>query len=287
MHTSHYLHIYKILIDCMEQGRFETFFPYLADDVKRTSMWYAEDITGKTDVMDYFNAKAEYMAENNHYHATLAYLKYIDGQPSTMAESPKVIATEGSRAGDQFIPGGTKVVLWYPEGEPVVLIRSDLITQKAPTMITLDFDVNGLVKAYNLVNSELYAYEEVREFGVRNPDDLLRMAIQEVALHFHDFGYTVKILPDHVTTFPHMTVTRDNQTQQVSVFTDHAPFIGKADPDLLKYLGFRALDTRQPAIVAFTQLTGLGQVPHRILTTDDYRFTLDRLLDVEVEKAEA
>lgn len=54
MHTSHHLPVYKVLIDCMEQGRFDDFFPYLAEDVKRTSMWYAEDISGKADVMDCF-----------------------------------------------------------------------------------------------------------------------------------------------------------------------------------------------------------------------------------------
>ena len=287
MHQPHNLHVYKVLMDCMEQGKFDAFFPYLADDVKRSSMWYADDITGKDDVIAYFKDKEAVMAENDHYFSSLAYLKYIDGQPATMAESPKVVSSEGSKAGDQILPVGTKLVLWYPEGEPVVLIRTSHYSQKAPTMVRLDFDANNLVRSYNLVDSTLFAYDEVREYGILDHHDIQKLAIQEVAMHFHDLGYLVQVHSYQPGFFPHMNILQGTESQEVSVFADHAPFIGKADDDLMKSLGIHARHTNKPAIIAFVQIIGLGKEQHRILTTDPYHFTIDRLLDVEAMKAEA
>lgn len=280
MELSHEEHILHVLKDCYDQGKFDAFYPYLAEDVKRTSMWYREDIVGKDKVIEYFQMKEREMANNNHYFAQLARLKYVDGQPLTMARKVAVTA-EGSQAGDELIPKGSQLSFYYDEHQLVLLLELEIHLKISPTLISLEFNREGLIEGYHLMNSELYAYEIEPEYGVLSYDALQFIGITEAALHFHNEGYIVD-LEDYVfNRFPHFIITKNHISTMVAVFTDHAPYIGYAETEIIAFMIDKAHQQQMEVIIVNITVQGKGDQAHRILTTDPYEVNIIEILDAQ------
>ena len=66
-----------LLKDCYETADFKVIFPYLAQDIKRVSMWY-DDIVGIEAFIDYLNMKADQLQKFPLPRYHLAKLKYIN-----------------------------------------------------------------------------------------------------------------------------------------------------------------------------------------------------------------
>jgi len=267
--TQHQL-IMEILLDCFEQGKFESFLPYLSNDIRRTSMWYQEDIIGRKAMKAYFKGKEQDMIErNNHYHTTLATLKYVDGQPLTFTDALRIEASEGSQAGNQPLASGTRVMMWYPENEPVLLIRK-IPFLEPEVMIRLEIDDTGMVNRYHLVDPCLYAYEEVKKTNAVSQEDIHVFGIMAVHHHYSDLGYQATPLSLESSVYPHLVVENEQERFYVIVLSDHAPFHGKAPDQLRTISARRSRQTMIPIRIITTQVIGRGEKPHRILETDDF-----------------
>lgn len=279
--------VYEVLCDCFEKGQFDDFVPFLSTDIVRTSMWDYEEIKGIEAMCAYFKSKEKSMAQNDHHFASLAILKYINNEPAGFSKDYQCVASKGSQAGDQEIPEGSQIVMYYPEGETVIVLKSNYLKTDDPVLIRLDINAQNKVMGYHIVNSALYAFEELDRRAYLSYHDLQQIAIQEAALYFHSLGYSVEIKYYYPMIFPHMILHKDEAKQMVNVMADHAPFVGKASEDLLKFFAHQALKTQLPSIVVYAKIIGLGDHPSLITKKDSYRCELMRILDVEAIKAQA
>lgn len=275
--------IMEILLECFEQGKFESFLPYLSKDIRRTSMWYEKDIIGLKAMKAYFKGKEQDMIErNNHYHTTLAYLRYIEGQPLTFTDTLRIEASEASQAGNHTLATGTRIMMWYPENEPVLIIRKDPYLE-AEVMIRLEFDDTNQVNRYHIVDPRLYAYEEVKTKDVVSQDDIHVYGIMAVHHHFTEQGYQVVPMSLEGSVYPHLIVENDQECFHVIALSDHAPFYGKAPDRLRRYAAQRSRQTLIPIRIVTTQVTGRGENPYRIKETDDFGvdiIDIDNLKDI-------
>lgn len=265
----------KILKNCFDSAEFKPIIDLLAEDVVRTSMWY-EDIVGKEAMIEYFRSKIQILDGNLNYRASLATLEYLNGLPASMAET-RAIAKQGTHEGSVKIKEGSKIILWYPEGKPVVVLKGLEHSTVKPVLIDLVLNDEGLISKYNLVDSQLYNYKEVIDPNEYTYDELQELGMAEVERYFTAQCYKVKTLPYQKGYYPHMILEDRVLPQSVTVFTDHYPFVGRAINDVYDFIQNEDEKLSRATLFVFAQVTSLALPKHIIRKDQPYAFRIEEI----------
>ena len=249
-----------LLKDCYETADFKVIFPYLAQDIKRVSMWY-DDIVGIEAFIDYLNMKADQLQKFPLPRYHLAKLKYINNQPSTFSKLENNLVHPDSKIGDLKPNQNTRFALWYPEGEHILLIQEN-IYEEADVVIRLELNEQGLISCLSLSDTKLYAYD-LLEDHLRSDVQLGQAAVDFINEHYRKLGYETHAVPYEVDIFPHLHVIKQNTKFQVVVLVDRYPFSGGINKDIELFLGMRSYLSQCPIKLVNVQVESLGPHKHR------------------------
>ncbi len=256
------LEIMHLLNDAYNSGSFEDVIPYLADDVKRTSMWEMTDIEGKENMLIYFKEKENKFKENSHHISNLAVLKYIDGQPAGFSRR-NVVSAKGSMAGENEIPQGTQIVQWYAEGQIVLHLTSDYING-TNVLIFVEFNKDNEIKQIDICNDSLYHYEIIPDYTKLNINDLYKRARNEIALMYFDQGYDVFLDYEGFDHFPSFVICKNTTYENIYLLVDHYPFYGKSNNALDEFLRNFAMQSRNRNTLHCVQVKSVEEPYHLI-----------------------
>ena len=213
------LPIYEKLIESYNSGYFWDFLDYISADV----VFKTHDnfkFTGSGTFKTYFAHLGREMIKNNeHSFASLAELNNIN------SSNYKYHAIEGCDEKEKF-----------PEGEIVILLRSDILMQPH-SIVFLEFDDNNHVKGMYITNRFHYSYTEIKNSKTLSYFELNSLALDKAEQLYKSQGFTVKRAEIQVQTIPYLEIYGVEEYDfNVFVLADNYPFIGKLDKRIEEYL---------------------------------------------------
>ncbi len=265
------LKIMQTLKEAYNCGSFKEVIPYLADEIKRTSMWDMSDIEGKENMLAYFQKKEEQFRENSHHISELAVLKYINNQPVGFTRQ-NVVASKNSKAKNEDIEG-MRIVQWYAEGRVVIRI-ADSYYDPDYVLILVDFNKDNQIKQIDLCNDMLYHYVLLPDYGYMTHAMLHEEVRQEIALKYFKKEYFVNYTKLSINEFPSLICMKDEEIVNVIILVDHYPFYGKASKELQTWLDEQIKNYSGKTILYQVQVKGLGEHAHHIKTSDEFKITI-------------
>jgi hypothetical protein len=276
-HTN--LQKYQCLKDCFNKGKFDDFYQYLAPDVIRTSMWY-EDIVGYQAVLTYYKTKETEMAENVHYHASLA--KLVNSNKENTKFPANVSGNSFEVRNFETPQHITKLTLAYQEGEIVILLKDDIFSVE-DVLVCLDFNPSGLISAIHLSDPKLYVYEEIIDSAELNSVQLSELAIAYVDKYYKDLGYTTNRIPFELDLFPHIHIKKGNEYHQIIVYADHYPFYGAKNKEIKEFFALGSYCSKISIKFVHVQVEGLGIYKHYIQHSDKTHCHIKKIEDAYVK----
>ena len=269
----------KRLRNGYESGCFDDLYPFLAEDVRRVSMWEMDDIVGKDNIIAYFKEKEELFKQNRHYFTQMATLKYINGEPAGFSRK-NIVSTQGSKANKEEIPQGSLIVQWYGEGEPVIRMSESIFNDEA-VLVSIDLNQNHLIKQITLSNEHLYHYEIRDDHSCLSYQHLYKKACQELAIYYFKQGYKVHLNNKNYATFPSFKIEKDEVIENLYIIVDHYPFYGKTTLNLDQFLNDLAKGFLNKQTVLLLQVKS-KEAPYHLIR-NDVDFTIEIIKSYELK----
>lgn len=256
-----------LLIDSYNEAYFNEIFPYLADDVRRTSTWYTVDIVGQEDIIDYFSQKESDMkSQNMHYYATYAELAYENGRPASFPLS------QGT-AGNHPIKEGSIGMLSYTEGDPVVILRSE-VNGPIEVVVTLSLNKDQLIQTINLISHHLVHFNEIPDTQLLEPLELIHKATDFILKSDDLKNLEVKV--DYISDgwVPVLQVKSPKGDYTMLLYVDTYPFFGKIAKEHFNLLAMTSYYHHSDLRLVLLQAKSISSHESKIYKEDEISFSI-------------